>query len=126
MRKMKNALLFLTGGVGYVGMELIYRGWSHYSMFLAGGSAFLLLGALDKAQPRLKQPARSLVGSGVITTVELAAGLLFNRDYAVWDYRALPLNYHGQICARFVLLWIPVSAAAMALYRRLDRALSAA
>mgnify|MGYP007039094459 CR=1 FL=1 len=34
----------------------------------------------------------------IITTVELAAGLIFNRDYAVWDYRGIPGNFCGQIC----------------------------
>lgn len=120
----KRLALFCTGGAGYVGLELLWRGWSHYSMFLAGGICFLLLGKLDKTEPRLPALLRVAVGAGVITMVELAAGLLFNRSYQVWDYRAMPLNYHGQICAPFMLLWMPVGAGAMALYRRLDRALS--
>lgn len=123
MKKRTTALLFLIGGAGYVGMELCYRARSHYSMFLAGGSAFLLLGALDRAKPRLSLPARAVVGSGIITAIELAAGLVFNRDYTVWDYRAMPLNFHGQICARFSALWIPVSVGAMALSRALTRRL---
>ena len=44
--------------------------------------------------------------------VELGTGLLFNRDYSVWDYRAVPGNFCGQICPRFTLLWIPLAAAA--------------
>ena len=46
-------MLFLLGGTGYVLMELLYRGRSHYSMFLAGGVCFLLLGKLEEAEPRL-------------------------------------------------------------------------
>ena len=52
----------------------------------------------------------------MITAVELAAGLLVNRDYHIWDYRGLPLNYRGQVCLPFSLLWIPVSSAGMGLY----------
>jgi hypothetical protein len=30
----------------------------------------------------------------------------------VWDYSELPLNYRGQVCLYYSLLWIPVSAVA--------------
>ena len=51
----------------------------------------------------------------------LAAGLIFNRDYAVWDYRGIPGNFCGQICPKFTLLWIPLAWGAGKLYRRLRR-----
>ena len=116
----KHSLLFLLGGAGYVILELLWRGWSHGSMFLAGGTCFLLLGKLNTVRPRLPLPLRGVVGAGVITMVELLAGLLFNRSYGVWDYRHLPYNYHGQICLRFFLLWIPLSLGAMGLYNWLS------
>ena len=93
-------------------------------MFLAGGSCFLLLGKLNTVRPRLSLPLRGIVGAGIITMIELLAGLLFNRDYQVWDYRNLPYNYHGQICLRFFLLWIPLSLFAMYLYEKLEKLLS--
>ena len=120
----RQIVLFLLGGAGYVGLEYLWRGWSHGSMFLAGGMCFLLLGKLNAIQPRLPLPLRGLVGAGIITMVELLAGLLFNRNYQVWDYRHLPLNFHGQICLRFFLLWIPISLLAMYLYGWLDRRLA--
>ena len=114
-------MLFFLGGAGYVLLELLYRGRSHYSMFLAGGICFLLLGKLEVVRPRLPGWARALVGAGIITMVELGTGLLFNRDYSVWDYRAVPGNFCGQICPRFTLLWIPLAAAAGWLYRKLKK-----
>ncbi len=93
-------------------------------MFLAGGCCFLLLGKLNRTQPRLSLLPRGLVGAGIITMVELLAGLLFNRQYRVWDYRNLPLNFHGQICLPFFLLWIPLSLGAMVLYALADRSLT--
>lgn len=118
----KKTLLFAAGGTGYVGLELLWRGRSHGSMFLAGGCCFLLLGLLDRT--RLPLPLRAAAGAGIITAVELAAGLLVNRDYTVWDYRHMPLNFLGQICAAYSFLWIPVSLGGMGLYRLLDRAVS--
>ena len=119
----QKTALFLIGGGGYVGLELLWRGRSHISMFVAGGVCFLLLGSLNRVRPRLPLALRCLVGAGIITTVELAAGLLANRDYSVWDYRQLPLNFHGQICLPYSLLWIPVSLGAMGLYRLAEKRL---
>ena len=84
----------------------------------------MLLGKLDAARPRLPLLLRGIAGAGVITMVELLAGLIFNRDYHVWDYRHLPANFHGQICLWFFLLWIPISLGAMALYSFLQKCLS--
>ena len=104
-----------------MGLELLWRGWSHGSMFVAGGICFLLLGQLNRAQPRLPLLLRALAGAGIITMIEYAAGLVVNQNYAVWDYRGQPLNYHGQICFGFCLLWIPVAMGAMAIFHILDK-----
>ncbi|MBQ8621089.1 MAG: hypothetical protein IJ422_02120 [Oscillospiraceae bacterium] len=125
MKFAKNTALFSLGGAGYVGLELLWRGWSHYSMFLAGGSAFLLLGVLQRRGKAIPMPLRAAAGALAITAVELTAGLIFNRNYGVWDYRNLPMNFQGQICLPFTLLWYPLSAGAMVLYDRLDRRLPA-
>ena len=98
----------------YVGLELLWRGRSHISMFGAGGVCFLALGRLR--QWKRPYPLRLLAGAGTITAVELMTGLLVNRDHHVWDYRCLPGNYHGQICPLFTALWIPVAAMGMGIY----------
>ena len=118
---MKNVLLFCLGGGSYVGLELLFRGRSHGSMFLAGGSCFLILGKLRDRLALLALPMRAAVGSTVITAVELATGLVFNRDYRVWDYRDLPGNFRGQICLPFSLLWMPLGLAGMELYRIVNK-----
>ena len=118
---LKKTLLFATGGCAYVALEFLWRGWSHSSMFLAGGSCFLLLGKLETVRPRLPLPIRAMVGAGIITMVEYTAGLLVNRRYSVWDYRKVPMNLHGQICLPFCLLWLPVGLSAMVAYRFLNK-----
>ena len=117
MEMVKKAALGCIGGGVYVGLELLWRGRSHISMFAAGGVCFLILGRLS----RIRGPLRLVLGPVVITTVELAAGLLVNRDYTVWDYRSLPGNFLGQICPAFTVLWLPLSLIAMDLYPRLER-----
>ena len=116
----KKGNLFAVGGGAYVGLELLWRRRSHYSMFLLGGGCFLAIGELERRTPKLPGAVRAVIGSGICTAGELLTGLLVNRDYAVWDYRELPGNYRGQICLPFSLLWVPLSAFAGTLYRFLD------
>ena len=114
---MKKAVFlgrFALGGTAYVGMELLWRGRSHPSMFAAGGVSFLLLGKIREAG--LPFWIKPVAGAAAITAVELGTGLLLNREYHIWDYRAVPGNFKGQICLPFSLLWIPVSMLGMGLY----------
>ena len=87
-------------------------------MFASGGICFLLLGKIRELP--LPESLKPLLGAGAITAVELGTGLLVNRDHHVWDYRASPMNYRGQICLPFSLLWVPVSLGAMVLYDVLE------
>ena len=109
---------FCIGGSAYVALELLYRRRSHVSMFGAGGLCYLLLGQLGRRQ--LPAPLRAGCGAGIITAVELTTGLLFNRRYQVWDYRDQPGNVLGHICPAFAAAWVPVSMAALELYRWVD------
>lgn len=118
-----KTLLFLIGGSAYVLLELLFRGRSHYSMFLAGGTCLLLVGHLNRVKPKLPPLFRALAGAGIITAVELLTGLLANRDYRVWDYREVPYNYHGQICAGFSLLWIGAAALVLLIHDPLEKAI---
>lgn len=120
MKIWKNCVLFYTGGATYLSLELLYRGRSHGSMFLAGGLCFLLIGYLNRVNPRLPLPLRALVGAGIVTMVELGAGMAVNRNYQVWDYRDQPGNFMGQICPVFSALWIPLSLLAAVLFRQME------
>ena len=124
MKIWKNSLLFCTGGAAYHTIELLYRGRSHASMFFAGGLCFLLMGHLNRVEPKLPLPLRAVTGALIVTMVELGIGMAVNRGYQVWDYRGQPLNFMGQICLPFSLLWIPVSALGVALYEGADRLIS--
>ena len=126
MKIWKNAVLFYLGGCGYLGIELLYRGRTDSSMFVAGGLCFLLVGMLNRAWPRVPRLIRAMMGALAITGVELGVGLAVNRDYRVWDYRGQPGNFLGQICPLFTLLWIPLALAAGFLYDWLDEKIGAA
>lgn len=123
MKIWKTLVLFYTGGAAYLTLELLYRGRSHGSMFLAGGLCFLLIGHLNRVEPRLPLPLRAVVGALIVTMVELGAGMIVNRNHQVWDYRDQPLNFMGQICPVFTLLWVPLSLFAAVLFQRMEAGL---
>ena len=107
--------MFYLGGACYCALELLWRRYTHWSMFLLGGLCFVLVGNMKRRLPDLA------LAVGVITALELGCGLLVNRGYQVWDYRHLPCNFRGQICLFFTLLWIPVALAAMMIYGWADK-----
>ena len=121
MRFWKQTVLFYMGGSAYMILEFLWRGKSHYSMFLLGGVCFLIIGRLGQ---KLPLAVRLILNSGVITALELVTGLIVNRNYSVWDYRTAPFNFLGQICLPFSLLWIPVSLLGLLIYNGADRLVS--
>ncbi len=121
MKLWKNILLFYLGGMLYTGLELLWRGRSHGSMFLLGGGCFLALGKVGRL--RLPFVAKCILGSLLITAGELLTGLLINRSFAVWDYRGRMHNFQGQICPLFSFFWLLLSPIGWMLYRFFERRL---
>lgn len=106
------------GGAAYVGVELLWRGRSHWTMAVLGGLLFLLIGAINEVVPwDMPLMLQSLMGAGAVTLAELAAGILLNLwlGLGIWDYSGQPLNLWGQICLPYSLLWIPLAMAAVVL-----------
>ena len=113
---MREAALLAVGGTGYYALELLCRGYSHWSMAVCGG---ICLNAIYHVNHKLRHKnilLRAGAGALIITAVELVCGCLVNLTFHrnVWDYSHLPLNLLGQICLPFTLLWmglcIPVCA----------------
>lgn len=113
-RVVKPSILFVIGGFLYMLIELMWRGRTHWTMFIVGGICFVLVGLVNEVftwdMPLIRQQAISTV---MITIVELLAGLLINCNYTIWDYRNAPLNIMGQICLPYTILWFFLSLAAI-------------
>lgn len=122
MRFWRKSLLFYLGGMIYTGLELLWRGRSHWSMFLLGGTCFLGLGQFRKLP--IPRAWRMLLAALMVTVLELGTGLIVNREYRVWDYRRMPLNFKGQICVPYFFLWMPLCLVGMWLYGWLDQLLT--
>ena len=109
--------VFFTGAVIYFTIELLWRGYSHLTMFCAGGMCFAGIYAFEKRIGSFRLLFRCLIYAGLITTVEFVFGLVFNiaLGMKIWDYSQTPFNFLGQICPQFYLAWILVSLPAVLL-----------
>ena len=99
--------MFMIGALGYGLIELLWRGRTHWSMLTAGGVCFVILGKLSCVMKKIKPFFRCIIGSGIITIIELIYGVIFNiaLKKRVWDYSKLPFNFRGQICLRYSAYW---------------------
>lgn len=108
--------LFLFGGTIYVLLEIAYRGFSHYSMFIVGGICFTLICSINEFLPvKLSLPAQMIVSCLLITFIELISGIILNifLDLHVWDYSKDRFNFLGQICLKASLVWFLLSLPAI-------------
>lgn len=99
---------FLFGGVGYACMEIFHRGFTHISMFFAGGLSFLALVKLSKSKMNLF--VQCLLGAATITVLEFIIGCIVNLwlGLGVWDYTGEAFHLLGQICPRLSSLWFAI------------------
>ena len=106
-------LLGAIGSIIYMSLELLWRGYTHWTMGVLGGICFICLGLINEIlsweTPLVLQ---MLIGSTIITILEFITGCIVNiwLGWNVWDYSNLPLNLLGQICLPFSILWYFISA----------------
>lgn len=100
-------MLFIAGGIGYGLIEILFRGYTHWSMIITGGSALLSLYLINEALKYTSIFIRAAAGSATITLLELTVGIIVNRIFLldVWDYSDVPLNLLGQISLPFSICW---------------------
>ncbi len=107
MKKFGEYLFFwATGGALYYSFEVLFRGFSHWSMFVLGGVCFVFFFVQD---PLWIQVLRCMV---FVTSMEFITGIIVNKwlHYGVWDYSEMPFQLFGQICVPFMLIFSGLSA----------------
>lgn len=106
-----SILIFLTGALGYGSLEILFRGYTHWTMMLTGGACLLTLSILNREYKQTPLLLKAAGGAIIITIYEFAVGLIVNLWYGwhVWDYSLLPGNILGQICPLFTMLWFFLS-----------------
>ena len=115
---LKYYTLGTLGGTVYVFIELMWRGYSHWSMFLLGGICFIALGLINEVIPwEMPLTAQMLIGCAIITVLEFITGCIVNLwlGWNVWDYSDLPYNLLGQISVVSSVGWYFLSAVGIVL-----------
>ncbi len=112
-------LIFSLGAILYNLIEILFRGYTHWSMSIAGGIAVLILYIVDIKMSNNSILLRCLIGCLTITSIEFAVGCIVNLwlGMNVWDYSDLPLNLWGQICLPFSSIWFLISFPAILVCR---------
>lgn len=119
----------LFGGFAYGLIEVLFRGYTHPSMVLAGGICFTSLYYINLKMKSRSLILRGLIGSAVITSVEFIFGVIFNLilNLGVWDYSHRPFNILGQICPLFSFVWfvfsVPLIYISVFIFHRLNKRL---
>lgn len=108
---LKEFIIFIIFGLMYVTIELLYRGHTHYSMFIVGGVCGVLIGLINDNTPDMPLLPQCVLGAVIITVIELLTGLFLNvyLGLNVWDYSNQPFNFMGQICPQFCIIWCILS-----------------
>ena len=119
----KCIFLFIIGGIGYGLLEICFRGFTHWSMIITGGSAFVSLYLINHTLPNITIISKALAGCTIITLLEFTVGLIVNKLYSfgVWDYTGLPANILGIISLKFSLCWFAISFFMIAIFIALQK-----
>lgn len=118
MKKLlKNLFLWFIGGSIYYLIEIMYRGYSHWTMFILGGLCFVACDLINEiwewSMPLIKQ---MFIGGMIITILEFITGYIVNikLGWNVWNY-SNPFNFMGQISLPSSIAWFFLAGVAIVL-----------
>lgn len=109
---LKYLFLFWFGGTFYITLEVLWRGYSHWTMGVLAGLIFISIGLLNEIWSWDTSIILQILTGTVIATIgEFITGCIVNLwlGWDVWDYSDMWGNILGQICPAFIALWIPIS-----------------
>lgn len=104
----KYAFLAWFGGATYCALEVIWRGYSHWTMLVLAAVVFIIIGLLNEVWSWQTSLALQVAaGTALATALEFITGCIVNLwlGWDVWDYSDMPGNLMGQICPQYTLLW---------------------
>lgn len=104
----KIVALFLIYGSIYYTLEVLYRGYSHISMYILAGVLGVAIGLINEITPKINIWLETLIGTIIATIGEGVTGIIVNNilHLNVWDYSNLPFTFfYGQCNLIFCLIW---------------------
>ena len=114
----KHLCLGVIGALLYMGIELLYRGRTHWTMGIVGGLCFVLVGFINEILSwDIPLWLQGVIGVIIITVLEFISGVILNiwLGLGIWDYSRMPFNFMGQICLTFTIAWFFLAIVAIIL-----------
>lgn len=114
----KYCMLFILGGFLYYNIEILWRGYSHWTMFILGGICFIYAGIQNEytswEEPLWKQVLKV---DAFVLIAEFITGCIVNLWFGlnIWDYSNLKFNVLGQSSLLFAVLFLPLCLVAIVL-----------
>lgn len=113
-----HLIIFIVSGLIYVLLEVLWRGYSHWTMFICAGCCGLVMATVNNSILEFETDFRIqvLVSAFLCTTAELIFGLIFNSNFTIWDYRNTWGTIHflnDQVNILFIGVWIIISIFAL-------------
>ena len=107
----KEFFIFIIFGISYFTLEILYRGYSHWTMIFLGGIVSVLIGLINEITPNMRMWKQMLLGTILVTFFYFLLGYILNikLGLGIWDYSNIPFNIMGQICLPFSFLWFVLS-----------------
>ncbi|MEG1870251.1 MAG: hypothetical protein RR205_05315 [Oscillospiraceae bacterium] len=121
-----DVIVFSIGAVCYGMTEILYRGYTHWTMVLTGGLCLLLSYIFNSNNKNTSYIYRCVVVWLIILISEFLVGCIVNLwlGWNVWDYSREPFNFMGQICLMFSFLWLLMSIFIVQICNLLEKELS--
>lgn len=112
------SIIFLISGIIYVVLEILWRGHSHWTMFVCAGLCGLVMAGINNNLLEFDTDFRIqvVVSALCCSMAEFLFGLAFNQDFTIWDYRDTwgTLHFLGdQVNILFFGIWILISIFAL-------------
>ena len=110
--------LFYFYGATYITIEVFFRGYSHWTMFLLGAFCGIMIGLINNVLP-WKTPLilQAVLGGVIVTLYEFIFGyiLFINLLLENGENSKMWGNVLGQICPLFSVCWCALSLVAIVL-----------
>ena len=73
---LKELLIFIIFGCCYLLFEIMWRGYTHWTMFIVGGLCGFLIGLINEKNKEMPLIKQCLISTLIVTVIEFISGFI--------------------------------------------------